>query len=333
VNENGGLNGHRVRVIVAEDGSTPAGFQSKAQQLVEEEGVIGFAFTTLGVTAGGNNSYLDSVGVPMFGTEGGSTNAYESPYVLTAIPVGDLFAESSMYGFARAVKERGISKVAALSCSDFSVCETIDRTWANPELQRAAGLQVVYRARPSLTQPDFTGICIDARNAGAEAILNALDSATVNRLVDSCARQGYHPIVGVPDLFGRPELSGDPDNEGLVVTTRQAPWNDMRVPGNVEMKEAFAQFAPGVEVNGSHALAWLSARFLQATASQLPADNPTAKDLMAGLAHLNGTTLGGMTYPLSFTPGQPSPRRTCFGAAVVKDRTFVPAAGEPLECT
>lgn len=332
LNENGGLNGHRVRVVVSDDGGSPAGFNSAAQQLVEEEGAIAMAFTSLGLAPGGNNAYLDTVGVPTFGTEGGGNTAYENPYVLTAVPTGSAYAEAMMFGYARAAKAEGVEKIAIISCSDFSVCGNFDAAWSRPELQKATGLEVVYRARPSLTTPDFTSICIDARDAGADGILNGMDTASVNRVADACARQGYYPVLGTADLLARPELANNPNADGVVVANKMVPWFDTRIPGVVEMIDAFERFAPGVEVNGTHAGGWLAARFLQEAAKNLPADNPTAADVVAGLADLNGTTLGGLTYPLNFTPGQPSPRVVCFSSAVVRDGTFVPGPGESLQC-
>ncbi|MGI8663395.1 MAG: ABC transporter substrate-binding protein [Acidimicrobiales bacterium] len=332
VNDHGGLNNHRVKVVVADDGGSPATFNSKAQQLVEQDHVLAFAFTTLGLAPGGNNAYLDSVGVPTFGQEGGLNKAYEDPYVLTAVPTGDTNAQAMMRGFAKAVASKGLSKIAILSCSDFSLCDNYDRQWSSPELQQATGLQVVYRARPSLTTPDFTSICIDARNAGAEGILNGLDTASLNRLADACARQGYHPIIGLADLLARPELAVNPNADGAVVGTKMAPWFDARVPGIVTMTDAFAQYLPGSPVNGTLAAGWLAARFLQAAAASLPAGNPTSKDFVDGLAGLNGTTLDGLTYPLNFTPGQPSPRVLCYSAAVVSNKTFVSVPGAPLDC-
>jgi ABC-type branched-subunit amino acid transport system substrate-binding protein len=331
VNDNGGLNGHRVRVVVGEDGGSPAGFNSRAQQMVEQEHVLAFAFTTLGLAPQGNNAYLDSAKVLTFGTENGTNIPYQDPFVLTAFPSGDLYADAMFHGFASVVKARGVTKVASLACSDFSLCDNFDRRWTSPDLGQATGLQTVYRGRPSLTTPDFTSICIDARNAGAQAIINGMDTASVNRLADSCARQGYHPIIGLADLLGRPEFANNPNADGGVVGTKHAAWFDTRVPGIVEFQQAFAKYAPNLSLNGTLAGGWFAARFLQEAARGLPA-NPTAADFIAGLGHLDGTTLGGVTYPLRFTPGQPSPKKLCYSAAMVKNKTFVPGPGKPLEC-
>jgi ABC-type branched-subunit amino acid transport system substrate-binding protein len=331
INNNGGLNGHRVKVIVADDGGSPATFNSRAQQMVEQDHVLAFAITTLGLAPGGNNAYLDSVHVPTFGTEGGLNTAYSDPYVLTAVPAGTLYAQAMMFGYAKAAKPRGVSKIAILSCSDFGLCDNFDQQWASASLQQETGLQVVYRARPSLTTPDFTSICIDARNAGAQGILNGMDTASLERLADDCARQGYHPVIGLADLLARPELAQDSNADGSVVGTKMVPWFDQRVPGIVQMTHAFAQYAPGLAINGTLAGGWLAASFLQAASASLPT-NPTSKDFLNGLSGLNGTTLGGLTYPLHYTPGQPSSMTLCYSSAVIQNKTFVSSPGPSLSC-
>ena len=331
VNDNGGLNGHRVRIVVGEDGGSPAGFNSRAQQMVEQEDVLAFALTTLGLAPQGNNAYLDSVKVPTFSTENGTNIPYQNPYVLTAFPSGDLYADAMLYAFATVLKDRGLTKFASLACSDFNLCDNFDRRWTSTDVQQKLGLQTVYRGRPSLTTPDFTSICIDARNAGAQAIINGLDTASVNRLADACARQGYHPVIGLADLLGRPEFANNPNADGGVVGSKLAGFYDTRVPGIVEMQQAFAKYAPNIKLNGTLAGGWFAGKFMEAAAKDLPAD-PTSADFIAGLGHLDGTTLGGVTYPLNFTPGQPSPKKLCYSAAVVENKQFVPGPGAPLQC-
>jgi branched-chain amino acid transport system substrate-binding protein len=325
-NAHGGLNGHRVKVIVANDGGTPASFNSLAQQLVEQQHVIAFAFTTLGLAPGGNNSYLDSHHILTFGTEGGLDSTYNDPWLPTAVPSGHLYAQAMLHGYAQVAVPQGKTKLAVLSCSDFSLCDNFDTEWSSPAMQQETGLHVVYRGRPSLTTPDFTGICLDAQKAGAQGILNGLDTASIQRLADACARQGYHPLIGLADLLAQPSLAQDPNADGAVVGTKMAPWVNTDVPGIKTMYDAFAQFDPAEKPNGTFAGGWVAAQFLGAAAAHLPA-NPTPQDVLNGLGTVKGNNLGGLTYPLTYTAGQPSTKTVCWGTAVVKNRQFVPGPG------
>jgi branched-chain amino acid transport system substrate-binding protein len=332
-NAHGGLNGHPVNVIVADDGGSPANFNSLAEQLVTQDHVIAMAFTTLGFAPDGNNSYFDSQHILTFATEGGLNNSYTDPWIPTSEATGTAYAEAMMFGYADGMVPQHLTKIAVLTCTDFSLCTNdFTPTWTSSAMETATGLQVVYSAQASLTTPDFTNICIAAKNAGAQGILLGMDTASIERLAGDCAQQGYHPIMGVADLLAQPSLLTDPDTSGAIVATKTVPWIDTSVVGIQQLDQAFAQYDPGTPVDGTDANGWEAGEFLGAAAAKLPA-NPTAQDVLNGLNALNGTDLNGLTYPLSFTAGQPSPRKVCYGTVEVQSSKFVSGPGQPFTCS
>lgn len=329
MNGKGGINGHAVRHVVADDGGDPARYNASVRQLVEEQGVVAFLFNTIGL-AGGDLSYVNQKRVPIIGHEAGTEDAYSSPMVFTPYPSGLSYAYGLIAGFAQAVVPEGKTKLASIACSDVKLCDLFDRTWNGPAA-KDLGFEVVYRARPSLTQPDFTAECISARQAGAQVILGAIDNNSYLRLAHSCARQNYKPIIGVADQLALLSVAADPVMDGSVVITKVAPWPDTTIPGTAELHQAFNQAAPGVKVNGAHAGGWVTAKTFEAAARDLP-DRPTSADVLNGLWAINGDTLGGTTFPLTFPKEQPSPRRSCWGIVRIQDRTFVPPADGSLRC-
>jgi branched-chain amino acid transport system substrate-binding protein len=332
-NAHGGLNGHPVNVVVADDGGSPANFNSLAEQLVTQDHVIAMDFTTLGFAPDGNNSYFDSQHVLTFATEGGLNNSYTDPWIPTSEATGTAYAEAMMFGYADGMIPQHLTKIAVLTCTDFSLCTNdFTPTWTSSAMEKATGLQVVYSAQASLTTPDFTNICIAAKNAGAQGILLGMDTASIERLAGDCAQQGYHPIMGVADLLAQPSLLTDPNTAGAIVATKTVPWIDTNVVGIQQLDQAFAQYDPGAPVDGTDANGWEAGEFLGAAAANLPA-NPTAADVLNGLNALNGTTLNGLTYPLAFTAGQPSPRKVCYGTVEVQGSKFVPGPGQQFQCS
>ena len=330
-NANGGLNGHPVNVIVADDGGSPATYNSLAEQLVTQDHVIAMIFTTLGFAPDGNNSYFDSQHILTFATEGGLNNSYSDPWIPTSEATGTAYAEAMMFGYAEGMIPQNLTKIAVVTCTDFSLCSNdFSTTWNSSAMQTASGLQVVYSAQASLTTPDFTNICIGAKNAGAQGILLGMDTASIERMSADCAQQGYHPIMGVADLLAEPSLAQDPNDQGAIVATKTVPWIT-NVPGTQTLDKAFAEFDPSATVDGTYANGWEAGEFFGAAAADLPA-NPTPQDVLNGLNSLKGTDLGGLTYPLYFTAGQPSPEKVCFGTAVVKNSAFAPGPGQPFSC-
>lgn len=328
-NAHGGVNGHPVRHIIADDSGDPARYNALVRQMVEEQGVVAFLFNSIGF-AGGDLSYVNSKRIPIIGHEGGSDLGYESPMVFTPWPAGTPYSYGLLGSLAAVAVPAGRTKLASLACSDVKLCDIFDKTWTGPAAKEL-GFEVVYRARPSLTQPDFTAECLSARQAGAQAIILGLDNNSVLRVGRSCARQGYKPVLGMADGLAMPSVAADPVMDGTVVGTKVAPWPARDIPGLAELHAAFEAVAPGVDPSGASGPAWVSAKLFEAAARNLP-DKPTAADVLDGLWRINGETVGGMTYPLSFGRDQTSPRRSCWGVVTVSGGRFVASQGSRLQC-
>jgi hypothetical protein len=294
---------------------------------------VAFLFNTLGFAPNGNNSYLDGQRILTFGTETGLDAAYTDPWVLTPLATGHQHAQAIIYGAAKVAVPQGKTKLATLACSDFSLCDLFDSTWADPSVLKATGFTNVYRSRPSLTQPDFTAQCLSAQQAGAQVMVLAMDTASDQRISDSCARQNYHPIFAVPDLLALPGLLSDSNLDGAVVTSKMAPFVDTDIAGIAQFRQAYAKYAPSLSPNsGSAATGWLYGQFFAAAGANLPA-NPTPADVLSGLHKLKNNNLDGMTYPLDFSASQQSQRHTCFGVAQVKNKAYVAVPGVTgLQC-
>jgi len=328
-NAHGGVNGHPIRHLVADDGGDPARYNAAVRQMVEEQGAIAFIHNTIGF-AGGDFSYVDQKRVPIIGHEGGIDQAYENPMIFTPAPSGATYAYSAANAFASIAIPAGHKKLGVLACSDVKLCDTFDKVLTGPET-KALGFELVYHARPSLTQPDYTGECISARQAGADIIVETLDNNSMLRVARSCARQGYHPTWGYFDNVTLPSVAQDPNTDGGIVAVKAAPWTGTDLPGLAEIHQAFAEAAPGVEVNAAHVNGWVSAKTFELAAKNLP-DKPTNEDVLNGLWSINGDTLGGLTYGLHFPKMGNSPKKACWGAVVIHNQKFVAPNGSALTC-
>lgn len=329
MNGKGGINGHAVRHVVADDGGDPARYNAAVRQMTEEQGAIAFLHNTIGF-AGGDFGYITQKRMPVIGHEGGIDAAYESPFVFTPAPSGATYAYSAANAFASVAVPAGKKKLAVLACSDVKLCDTFDKVLTGPET-KALGFELVYHARPSLTQPDFTGECISARQAGAEIIVQTLDNNSMLRVARSCARQNYHPLWGYFDNVTLPSVAQDPNTDGAIVAVKAPPWVSKDLPGLAEIHQAFAEAAPGVEVNGAHVNGWVSAKTFEVAARNLP-DKPTNEDVLNGLWSIKGDNLGGLTYPLSFPKMGNSPKKACWSTVVIKNKAFVATQGSALSC-
>jgi ABC-type branched-subunit amino acid transport system substrate-binding protein len=329
LNGKGGLGGHPIRHLVADDGGDPARYNAAVRTMAEEQGAIAFIHNTLGF-AGGDLSYVTQKGIPVIGHEGGTDFVYDSPMVFTPAASGSTYAYAGMAAIASMAIPDGNTKLAVLACSDVKLCDNFYKVLTGPEA-REIGFEVVYQARPSLTQPDYTGECISARQAGANVMITILDNNSMLRVARSCARQNYKPQYGYFDNVTLPSVADDPVTEGAVVATKAPPWPGKDQPGLVDLHQGFATAAPGVEVSGGHMNGWVSAKTFEAAARNLP-DNPTSQDILKGLWALNGDNLGGLTYPLYFQQDQGSPKKACWGVVKIENKTFTMPKGTGLTC-
>jgi ABC-type branched-subunit amino acid transport system substrate-binding protein len=331
VNASGGVNGHPVQVLVGDDGGDPARYNSILQQFVEQQGVVAFLYTTLGFSPNGNNKYLDSKHIFTFSTEGGLEVAYNDPYVLTATPTGLTNADSLILAFGKAIKASGGVKLASFACSDFGLCDNFDKRWSDKTVLDKAGFTLVARGRPSLTQPDYTSQCLAAKQAGATAIMIAMDGAAIRRFAGDCARQNYHPKLATADLVATKDLPGDKNVDGLIIGTKMSSFADTRVEGVKEAYAAFARYAPGQTITGGMTNGWIIGEFFAQAGKNLP-DKVTLSAIEDGLYSIKNNNLKGMTYPITMERGKPMARQLCYGVAVIQGDKFVPGTGQALYC-
>ncbi|MCA1846622.1 MAG: ABC transporter substrate-binding protein, partial [Actinobacteria bacterium] len=112
VNDNGGLDGHPIKVIVGDAGGDPARALSLVRDMVENKGAIAM-FGTLMVFSGyGPRDYLEQHKIPIIGGDG-TTNAWlESPMYFTS----SANFPGISYGAIKGLADLGKKKVAILYC-------------------------------------------------------------------------------------------------------------------------------------------------------------------------------------------------------------------------
>ena len=99
INAKGGLAGHPVRVILADDAGDPARTQAIVRQMVEQSHVVAF-FAHYSFTLTGMEKYLESKGVPLIGGTGGDTAEDHSKVIYQPLMGA---ADGGAWGFLLAI--------------------------------------------------------------------------------------------------------------------------------------------------------------------------------------------------------------------------------------
>ena len=331
INDRGGVNGHPIKFVVADDGADPARHRALVQQMVETQGAIALVGNGEVVTGASSVEYLSAKGIPVIGNEGGSDWFYSSPTYFTTVSTGQTYWKAVASSVAAVAKAKGKKKWGSITCTEATTCGDADRIWTSDGEMKGQGLQPVYNARSSLAQPDFTAECLNARNAGAEILTMVMDAATVQRVAASCVRQGYKPIFTEVAASSKTEHAADPNlSGGLIATLGLFLWTDGSTPATAEFQAAVKQYL-GKPPGAGHAAGWAAARVFEKAAAGI-GDPATAAAVLDGLYSFTAETLGGLVMPLTFARGQNAPRQICWATNYAEGGRWTAFDGGRISC-
>jgi branched-chain amino acid transport system substrate-binding protein len=317
MNAKGGLNCQPVRYIVTDDANDPARHQALVRDLVERQGVIAMVYFNALLTGQSSEEYLKQKGIPVIGQEGGQWFYEESPVHFNQASSGAKLFEMMVAGASQELVPKGMKKAAILTCQEVQVC-TIAEDVFKKGLPNA-GFEIVSEGKVTLTQPDYTAACLNAQSAGADVLMPVVDQASHKRIAQSCAKVGFKPQIIFVSVEMAPDMVDEPALDGAIVTVSSRPFFLTDTPGNVEYNQVMKQFAPGVPTDTPSHLGFASAKLLERAVTNLPpAGQLTSKDILAGMYTVKDDDLGGLTYKLSFTEGQPDPAPVCGWIVVIK---------------
>jgi branched-chain amino acid transport system substrate-binding protein len=319
-NRAGGLNGHRIRLLLYDDGGDPARHTALARKAIEQDHVIAFLQNNEPLTGQASQDYITRQRVPVVGLSGGESWGYSSPMYFPQMTVGRPIAYIYLVGVAQQLVPQGKGKLGIITCVEVQICVDADQIWT--KYAGRVGFELVYHGRATLTQPDYTAQCLNARSAGAQVIVTSNDPNSVGRLAASCARQDYHPTFGLHALLTADRMKGDPNIDGAAVVSNVFPHYQTGTPATDEFQQAMRASGRGEAIEPQTAAGWVSGKLLERAGLNLP-EPPTSAALLEGLWSLKGDTLGGLTQPLSFTKDQPAVPRACWFNSVVKAGAWV----------
>jgi branched-chain amino acid transport system substrate-binding protein len=327
VNSRGGLNGHPVRLINADDGGNPNQALAVAKRMVEEDKVQAFYAIHAPTTLQAVTPYLEQKKVPAFGT-------------CPCNPIADV----SPMNFSPQTSETGLAwehlaplltysdkrKAALLYCREVSLCSDLEQKIS--KFAGQSGVEIVYKGQVSLAQPDYTAEVLQAKNAGAESVIMVMDNASVIRALRSAHRQNYHPLVSVQrasydERFLR---DGGAEADGVFTAATVVPFNTS--PALADFRAAAARFLPGAPLSTQHAEAWATGKMLELMARSFPAD-VTAQDFLDAVYGLHNETVGGLFPPLTFArDAGHGGTNQCVIPVKIEGGKFLPASNDQWVC-
>jgi branched-chain amino acid transport system substrate-binding protein len=319
VNSRGGVNGHKVKLIVADDGGDPSRAVSIGRKLIEQDKIVAFYAEQAPGTLQAYIPLAEKAGIPIFGACSCNPDAAKSPNMFSATLTA--FQGMNWSHTAMALKS-GKKKVSIFYCREVAICSAGAKE-IESKLAPSLGLDVVHTANVSMASPDYTAEMLAAKNAGAEVIITYVENPTTIRIIRSGKRQNYTPLISSQMSFHdeRAIKIGKEDAEGVQVGASMWHWDDPRM---ADFKAAMAKHVPDGILASFAMNSWVNGKFIEILAKQWPDQNVTGGDVIKSLYGINGETVGGLVPPLTFKEGESSDRANlCVYPTTVKNGKWV----------
>jgi branched-chain amino acid transport system substrate-binding protein len=333
VNTRGGVACHPVVVYAVDDGGDTTRAAAEVGRLVAEKHIVALVGTAAILSFNGLIAGVEKAKIPIVG---GDLAGFEWNENRWLFPQGSGLT-AVLEERLRYAKSMGHAKVAMLYCVEASACTEIAD--AAPEIAQRAGVSIVSSAPVSLTQTDFTAQCQNAKNAGATGLYIAMDGSSIGRVARSCAALRYTPLLISNGLVISDAQAADPTirKNTLLTTSSNAPWMRTDTPGQREFLDAFTRYAPEFRPAGMAIVTWAAGKLFEAAIAGLgPSARAAPLDtaaVLAGLGRIRNETLGGLSSPITFSPGQESaPLVRCAYVAVLTQEGWTAPIGSARLC-
>jgi branched-chain amino acid transport system substrate-binding protein len=314
INAKGGLNCHPVKFVIYDAGGDPSRNQSLTQRAVEQDKVIAFVYNGAALSGQASADYLKQRRIPVIGEEGAQPWVCYSP---NGFPVMSSCNEGiqGIYQVLAQVIKPG-DKVAAITCNEVPFCTGYVNN--AEKYAKEAGFKLVYNGSVSMTQPDYTSACVQAKNAGAQALALGMVDSAANRVKRSCKSVGLDvPFISNGTAFSAAKVGDGMDGAWIASGVRFTPPND---PAVAEWLAAMKQYVPGTGATANGGIGWVSAKVFELAAKAMP-DTPTSQAVLEGLWAIKGNDIGGMTRPLTYVKDQPAVQTPgCWFATQMDDK-------------
>jgi branched-chain amino acid transport system substrate-binding protein len=326
VNTHGGLAGHPVRVVTADDGGDPSRNLSLTRDLVENQGVVAFFGNITPLSLNGAKAYLEQKQIPLVGGDLTDVGWYQSPMFF---PQGAMI-DGPLRGSAELAVKDGGPRVALLYCGEAAACYRARDLFQGDAVTKAGGT-LAYSAQVSLAQPDFTAECLQLKFNKIDALVATVDGNSLARIARDCKQQNVRVQFVSFALALVDSLRTSPNLDGLVGTTGLFPWMLHDGPA-ADYAAALTKYGPRINESGSTAAVWSSGELLRAASRALPGGTVTSADILNGLYALKKETLGGLVPPLTFRKGQPAPEMYCWYKIALNKGVFSTPSGLKYTC-
>jgi ABC-type branched-subunit amino acid transport system substrate-binding protein len=257
INDNGGINGRKLDVLVRDDAWDGTKGMNAARDLVEREKIFAFCCIMSVNTSDPLTPYLDDKKIPHIGADGWGEPQYKGTWTF---PVSaSAVTEAHMLAKWQA-QNQAAKRIAILYINNPTGRAYVK---AYDEVIKKFGGEVVFSQPATFDDPGTTTFIAQARTQNIDTISTYLDPGIFTRMVREAAAQNYKPknaFSGAAGLYFEvtPNFTG-PNGEGTIAATH---WetNDQDTPGLRKYKATVEKYYPHMDHS-----TWTKAGYVGAT--------------------------------------------------------------------
>jgi len=256
-NDEGGINGRKLDVLVRDDAWDGTKGMNAARDLVEREHIFAFCCIMSVNTSDPLTPYLDDKKIPHIGSDGWGEPQYKGAWTF---PVSaSAVTEAHMLAKWQA-QNQAAKRIAILYINNPTGRAYVK---AYDEVIKKFGGEVVFSQPATFDDPGTTTFIAQARTQNIDTISTYLDPGIFTRMVREAAAQNYKPknaFSGAAGLYFQvtPNFTG-PNGEGTIAATH---WetNDQDTPGLRKYKATVEKYYPKIDHS-----TWTKAGYVGAT--------------------------------------------------------------------
>jgi branched-chain amino acid transport system substrate-binding protein len=328
-NDNGGINGHPVQLIVKDDAGVAAKSLAAVKDLIQNDHVVAIV--------GQNESGLEDVWAPYAASQkvpviggaanGGSwlTNPNMFPASGTTINTQTTTANAALIA--------GKKNYSVIYCAEVPACSEVGVF--GKMVAAKLGLNYAGAQSVAASATTYTSQCLSLKGKGADSVFLASSIDVATRFLANCTSQGFTPTP-IDDVrnWSAPQLKNKVW-EGAILASEGPLWfgND---PATQTFQAAMKKYAPNTIGNSNGPLGWVAGVVFgdAAKAGIAAGATPTSADVLTGLYSFGPNfTAGNLMPPVTYAAGKPASQpKACGWYAKVVNGAYTTPKGASMVC-
>jgi branched-chain amino acid transport system substrate-binding protein len=321
INSTGGVNGHKIKLIVKDDGDSATTAIQDLNELQADHVVALVDEASLVDVDWAAAASKD--GIPVIGG-----NAVQVGYDISP----DFYASSTglfaaVYGDMVLAKKYG-TKLAILPCTESATCTQSVAIYK--AFGADVGVSVAYSQSIAASTPDFTAVCQAVKQSGAESYVIVDSTAVIQRVSNTCVQQGVKAKLIESSGAVDPSLLKVPGAQGLLASDVDFPFLTDNTPATQEFHAIVNKDTPQLKNQHETNEVWTGMQLFGAALQGVGKGAVTSASLKQALYALKpGDTLGGLAPPLTFTQGKINTSYCWFVLGISNNKFTAPQGGKP----